>query len=297
MRRAQNTRNTSSRPLPSIISASVRSRPSSLTGSQYWAMVSTVAIPLAVAISTGSRVDSLASLSSDVGKVAEKSIVWRFSSQAATIARTSSMKPISSILSASSSTTNSVQGKLRKPWFMRSSTRPGVATTTCAPPCRALTWGTMSSPPTMKAVLIPRTAPSSASTVWTWSQSSRVGQSTSPSTLERAGSMRAIMGAPKARVLPVPVSALAITSRPSSTGPMAMAWIGVGRWMPMASMAARMGPPRSHSVKESTSGGSSMGCRGSIGSRRVSRRRRGRPVRLGVGVTVVCGAFSRSSEP
>ena len=72
-------------------------------------------IPLAVATSLGSRVCSRASRRRSGGKVAEKRSVWRSSGVRFRIAFTSSMKPISSISSASSSTTNSVQGKLRKP--------------------------------------------------------------------------------------------------------------------------------------------------------------------------------------
>ena len=48
--------------------------------------------------------------------------------------------------------------------------------------------------------------------------SSRVGERTSPSTVERLGSIFDIIGAPKARVLPVPVSAFAMTSLPCRTG-------------------------------------------------------------------------------
>ena len=89
-----------------------------------------------------------------------------------------------------------------------------------------------------------------------------MGESTSPKTVRREGSILAIIGAPKARVLPVPVSALAITSRPSSTGPIASAWIGVGLVISMAAMASCTTVPSSHSVNASTLGGSSTGRRG-----------------------------------
>ena len=69
----------------------------------------------------------------------------------------------------------------------------------------------------------------------TWSASSRVGASTSARTGWRAGetlavswrSMRCSSGMENAAVLPVPVWAAPITSRPSSTSGMALAWIGV----------------------------------------------------------------------
>ena len=90
----------------------------------------------------------------------------------------------------------------------------------------------------------------------------------SPSTVARAGSIFAIIGAPKASVLPVPVSALAITSRPSSTGPIASAWIGVGVVMSMFLIARWISSPRFHSSKLSISGGFSTGWSSAMCSRR-----------------------------
>ena len=45
-----------------------------------------------------------------------------------------------------------------------------------------------------------------------WMASSRVGASTNPWTASLSGSMCSTMGMPKAKVLPVPVGALAMTS-------------------------------------------------------------------------------------
>ena len=45
----------------------------------------------------------------------------------------------------------------------------------------------------------------------------------------RAGSTYSMIGSPKAAVLPVPVCAWPITSRPSSSGGIACSWIGLGR--------------------------------------------------------------------
>ena len=243
---------------------SSRARSSSPQRRKYWLMLSTVETPLAVAISTGSVVYPRASSRSGVGNVAENSSVWRYSLQASRIFFTSSMKPISSILSASSRMANSVQGNCRKRWFSRSRTRPGVPTTTWAPAWRARTCGPICSPPTIKVVLMPLAAPSSLSTSCTCSASSRVGDSTSPRTVERLGSIFDIIGAPKARVFPVPVSAFAITSLPCMTGSMARAWIGVGLVMPIPLIALWIFSARLNSSNDSMLGGSRVGVRGAM---------------------------------
>ena len=69
----------------------------------------------------------------------------------------------------------------------------------------------------------------------TWSASSRVGASTSARTGWRAGETLAVSwriifcssGIENAAVLPVPVCAAPITSRPCSTRGIAFAWMGV----------------------------------------------------------------------
>ena len=62
----------------------------------------------------------------------------------------------------------------------------------------------------------------------TWMHSSRVGVSTSAWTSSSVGSTDSSSGSPKAAVLPVPVWAWPITSRPSSSGGIACSWIGLG---------------------------------------------------------------------
>jgi hypothetical protein len=70
----------------------------------------------------------------------------------------------------------------------------------------------------------------------TWIASSRVGVRTSARTAWRAGDMLVfacgssiwMIGSEKLAVLPVPVWAAPMTSRPCSTTGMAWAWIGVG---------------------------------------------------------------------
>src|SRR5690625_5788298 len=58
--------------------------------------------------------------------------------------------------------------------------------------------------------------------------SSRVGASTRPWTSRTDGSTAASSGSPNAAVLPVPVCATPITSRPSSSEGIACSWIGEG---------------------------------------------------------------------
>ena len=66
-----------------------------------------------------------------------------------------------------------------------------------------------------------------ARSAWvTWMQSSRVGVSTSAWTSRSFGSTYSTIGRPKAAVLPVPVWAWPITSRPSRSGGIACSWIG-----------------------------------------------------------------------
>ena len=57
--------------------------------------------------------------------------------------------------------------------------------------------------------------------------SSRVGARTTAWTRSESMSICSMMGMPKAKVLPVPVGALAVTSCQSSMGGMHPAWMGV----------------------------------------------------------------------
>ena len=74
------------------------------------------------------------------GMVAENSSVWRSLRQAATIFRTSRMKPMSSMRSASSSTRIETLSSLIWRWVQRSSRRPGVAIRMSTPAFSAFTW-------------------------------------------------------------------------------------------------------------------------------------------------------------
>jgi hypothetical protein len=80
------------------------------------------------------------------GIVAEKSSVWRLAGSASTMRRTSGQKPMSSIRSASSSTSVSRPSNL-VPERMWSISRPGVATTNGMPAARARDCGSIGAPP------------------------------------------------------------------------------------------------------------------------------------------------------
>jgi hypothetical protein len=58
--------------------------------------------------------------------------------------------------------------------------------------------------------------------------SSRVGVSTSACTSWFSGSTYSMIGSPNAAVLPVPVCAWPITSRPCRSDGIACSWIGLG---------------------------------------------------------------------
>ena len=141
----------------------------------------------------------------------------------------SGKKPMSSMRSASSSTTYST-------WFntaflasMWSSKRPGVATSTSTPAFSASVCGFMSIPPNTTALRRLVYLAYSSTCSATCTASSRVGSKTSARTGWRAGDveafscfiMRCSSGKANAAVLPVPVCAAPITSLPSSTTGMA----------------------------------------------------------------------------
>ena len=111
---------------------------------------------------------------------------------------------------------------------MRSSTRPTVPTTTCPPWRSCACWVRIGAPPKTATGSIPLRAPYARRACVTWMQSSRVGVSTSAWTSSSVGSTDSSSGRPKAAVLPVPVWAWPITSRPSSSGGIACSWIGLG---------------------------------------------------------------------
>ena len=172
--------------------------------------------------------------------------------------RMSFSKPLSSIRSASSSTRYSTPPSASVPSPMRSSTRPGVPITTCAPLIARICCA-LSTPPNTAAQ---RTASSAESASYVCSASSRVGARTSargplPAPLD--GRRRASAGMPKASVLPLPVSAMPTTSFPESAGGHAQAWMGVGSLKAENAPRRRSGIGKASKETSGSRGGASEG--------------------------------------
>mmetsp|Transcript_9741 Transcript_9741/g.31227 ORF Transcript_9741/g.31227 Transcript_9741/m.31227 type:complete len:222 (-) Transcript_9741:99-764(-) len=172
--------------------------------------------------------------------VAEKSIVRRSSRfTACRIVSSSFSKSIESMRSASSRTRHrAFRNETPLVCWRWSTSRPGVATTTCGCFASAIACSTMSIPPTTAIACSPSPAPSplNASTIWT--ASSRVGASATPYIRRGSASSRWIVGTANAPVFPDPVSASPITSRPSRAGGIASRWISVGRAHPNVTHAS-----------------------------------------------------------
>ena len=148
----------------------------------------------------------------------------------------SGKKPMSNMRSASSKIKICTWDKLAVFWVMWSSKRPGVAINNSTPPRNKVVCADMSTPPKTTAVRISVYLAYLNALSATWSANSRVGVSTKARIGWRAGDalllaigkMFCKIGKTKAAVLPVPVWAAPITSRPCSTWGIACAWIGVG---------------------------------------------------------------------
>ena len=117
------------------------------TSSTRWSMRSTVVACGATSTRTGSLRKPWARPATSAGMVAEKSADCRRGCSAATIFRTGWMKPMSSMRSASSSTTKRVWSSRIERSSIRSVSRPGVATTTSTPRAIARTWAERDMPP------------------------------------------------------------------------------------------------------------------------------------------------------
>ena len=119
--------------------------------------------------------------------VAEKSAVWRSGRTAASSDETWRAKPKASMRSASSSTRYVTRRRLAgapplpaAPRRRRSTSRPGVATTTSAPARSALACSHLLEPPVTHTLLSPTLRPRRLASAWICCASSRVGASTSP---------------------------------------------------------------------------------------------------------------------
>mmetsp|Transcript_88103 Transcript_88103/g.196992 ORF Transcript_88103/g.196992 Transcript_88103/m.196992 type:complete len:224 (-) Transcript_88103:432-1103(-) len=175
------------------------------------------------------------------GQVAEKKSMCLSVRMADAILVTSSWKPQSNILSASSSTKYVTRSKETSLFCMRSISRPGVATRMWTPRHKFLTCSDFCLPPyTTDAQMPPGWFPSLElainlyATSWIWTASSLVGAMTSAIgvapflAMGLDASMCTRAGRRYARVLPLPVLAIPIRSCPCRMMGKACAWIGMG---------------------------------------------------------------------
>ena len=162
----------------------------------------------------------------DDSMVAEKNIVWRSFGVAPRIRWMLGRKPMSSMRSASSRTTIWIPPSFTRSRLMKSHKRPGVAISTCAPLRTAVNWVFSLRPPTITAERRPLPGAILLKTSLIWMASSRVGLSTRAHAPFWCAS-RSMRGSTKASVLPVPVWAVATTSRPANAGSIAWACTGV----------------------------------------------------------------------
>ena len=116
-----------------------------------------------------------------------------------------------------------------------------MPTTTCTPDFSARSSAPTSAPPTHAVTRAP--ASSQESSRATWWASSRVGATTSASGLPGlcSGSRSAAIARPNATVLPEPVRALTMRSRPRASSRWTASCTGVGVSYPRAASAAASG--------------------------------------------------------
>ena len=135
------------------------------------------------------------------------------------------LKPMSSIRSASSSTSTSMPSRSALPCARWSTSRPGVAMTISRRSRSACACPPMPTPPMITAPRTRRPWPKRSSSSPICRASSRVGARTS-ARVPILPASRSRIGRRNAAVLPVPVAAVPMTSRPSSAGGMACAGWG-----------------------------------------------------------------------
>ena len=228
--RLQNTSADSTAGFPSRV-RSVRSFSLARQWMTDWSTSSVVAAGGATDTRAGRCRKRLAIRPISGGMVADSIMVCRRTGSFATMLSMSGMKPMSSMRSASSMTSISTPISSSAPRSKRSSRRPGVAimmSTGCA--ARRI-WGPMLTPPMKSSDDRFTCAEKRFTCSWTWRASSRTGSRISARGIRaraRPPASRSIIGSVNAAVLPVPVCAVARTSRRSSASGIAACWTGVG---------------------------------------------------------------------
>ena len=163
----------------------------------------------------------LTRLSTPLSSVALKSRRWPCLGVLFMMRVTTGRNPMSAMWSASSRTVISTPSRLMTPCFMRSSRRPGAATTMSTPASSAASWRRCGTPPKIVVTLMPTGSASILMVSASCVTSSRVGASTIPrGRLGRrffaaSSIMFATSGMPKAIDLPEPVRPRPRTSRPA----------------------------------------------------------------------------------
>ncbi|KZX21546.1 hypothetical protein ACH61_01299 [Rathayibacter tanaceti] len=246
------------RPVPDarvFTSAFFASRPS--TSKTWWVISATGEFASSTECSTSFCRYFLTSLSTPLSRVAENSRRWPPRGVLSRMRVTTGRNPRSAMWSASSSTVISTASRFTKPCFMRSSRRPGQATTMSTPCFSAATWRCCETPPKIVVVTMPYASASGCMAAVICVASSRVGASTRPR--GRPGRRRppasdpprrAIIGMEKARVLPEPVLPRPRTSRPFRVSGSVSTWMGKGSVMPLAVSAATRGAGTPRAPKE-----------------------------------------------
>mmetsp|Transcript_11956 Transcript_11956/g.25700 ORF Transcript_11956/g.25700 Transcript_11956/m.25700 type:complete len:222 (-) Transcript_11956:596-1261(-) len=208
--------------------------------------------------------------------------VWRCPLKNDSTSRISSSNPPSTMRSASSRHRYLQMSRFMRLLCSRSFRRPGVATTMCTP-CFRMSYWVLGSTPPIHSMARSSGYPSSTSALQycsmiscVWLASSREGQMMRPTgpSLRMSGmrisscSAIMIMGSVKTSVLPEPVKAMPIMSRPASATGRPWIWMGVGFLMPLASSTRSTAGGNFMSLKFAMGGGTSLP---SIAMRKVSR--------------------------
>mmetsp|Transcript_37807 Transcript_37807/g.97781 ORF Transcript_37807/g.97781 Transcript_37807/m.97781 type:complete len:218 (-) Transcript_37807:533-1186(-) len=163
----------------------------------------------------------LASWRTSRGHVAVKNMLWRCCPMCCKILRICGSKPMSSMRSASSRTSLPTLSRWIWPPSRKSLSRPGQATMQWTPFLYFCIWSRFGQPPYMETVRMFRQRPNLLASSSVCCASSRVGDITSspaPFCWQFQPLLKKSLkaGSRKARVLPLPVAAMPMTSRPCS---------------------------------------------------------------------------------
>ena len=163
------------RPGALVRSTSTCTRCARSTCSTWWSIAETGDCAESAWWVTGWFRKRLTRVSMAASRVAENSSRWPVRGVCSRIRRTAGRKPRSAMWSASSSTVTSMSPSEQWRCLIRSSSRPGQASTMSAPRRRLLTCGTWLTPPKIVIVVRPAAVASGLRACSIWPTSSRVG--------------------------------------------------------------------------------------------------------------------------